>query len=360
MENLLKINSKNLGYMDTVQEYQKISINDKIGNQLNTTELNIKRYDSLYIKPEFDIEDVWICLESHYEIYSTHSEKILISDENFMADLEIAYNSSHIGISIALSSDSIKNTIKYIQEIKLLLKYFSIDNTKMVHYTILQYDNSETLNETYYQDNVDVDFNPLAMPFINDIDKYIQDFLNSPAPLLILQGEPGTGKTTFVKYILSKMLEGNLINEELRAIYSFDESIIYISNFFKRLIYAKYDILILEDVNQIIHKNMDETGNLNPLNKFLSTTDGLISKKTKIIITTNISSKSQLYPALLRPGRCFDVVEFRKLQGVEIDDLCDSCAKDLDLQLESIHVSEFYAKCNNAQNQKLTDTKIGF
>ncbi|MEA2018008.1 MAG: hypothetical protein U9N59_06135, partial [Campylobacterota bacterium] len=98
----------------------------------------------------------------------------------------------------------------------------------------------------------------------------------------------------------------------------------------------------------------------NPLNKFLSITDGLISKYKKIIITTNIESPNQLQPALIRPGRCFDVLNFRNIEGVEIDNLCDSCARDLDLQIESINLSEFYAKCNNEQNSDLVRNRVGF
>ena len=53
-------------------------------------------------------------------------------------------------------------------------------------------------------------------------------------------------------------------------------------------------------------------------------------------------------------------MKFRRLEGVEIDNLCDDCAKDLDLQIESINLSEFYAMCNNEQNKKINNNKIGF
>jgi len=358
MENLLKINSRNIGYMDSVLEYQKLYINDKIGTILNSTKLNVKREFSIYFKSGIDVDTIWEKLENNYTIYSTTENKITITSDNFIAEMWDVYNSSHLGMVLSLSSDTIKNVNKYKDEIVSILEEFLVPAEGMIAYTILQYENGENLNETYYQDNVNIDFNPLAVPFIDDVDNYIKEFLNSSAPILILQGEPGTGKTTFTKYLLSIMAKES--KEQLRALYSFDENVFFISNFFKRMIYAKYDILILEDVNQIIHKNADDTGNLNPLNKFISVTDGLISKKTKIIITTNITSKSQLHPALLRPGRCHDVIQFRSLEGVEIDNLCDSCAKDLDLQIESINISEFYAKCNNTQNQKLLNTKIGF
>ena len=53
-------------------------------------------------------------------------------------------------------------------------------------------------------------------------------------------------------------------------------------------------------------------------------------------------------------------MKFRRLEGVEIDNLCDDCAKDLDLQIESINLSEFYAMCNNEQNKKINNNKNWF
>jgi len=282
-----------------------------------------------------------------------------IIHKEFVAKLSWQYESSHTGIAIVLSSENIQKSNDYITEVENTLSKFIVKEN-VVTYTILQNDDSKELNETFYQDSIEVDFNPIATPFIEDIDTYIESFLSSKAPVLILQGEPGTGKTTFVKYLLqimqSKVQEKR---EDFKAMYSFDENIFYLSDFYKRIIYDDYDVLVLEDINQVLHKNQDSE-RLNPINKFLSVTDGLISKYKKIIITTNIESKHHINPALLRPGRCYDVIPFRKLEGVEIDNLCDSVAKDLHLQTESINLSEFYAKCNNEQNSKVISSRVGF
>lgn len=44
----------------------------------------------------------------------------------------------------------------------------------------------------------------------------------------------------------------------------------------------------------------------------MSYTDGLLSRKDKIIITTN-QAIDTIDPALLRPGRCFDVLQLNPL-----------------------------------------------
>jgi hypothetical protein len=281
----------------------------------------------------------------------------MIIEDSFIATLDWNYDSTHTGVNVSISSKSIKGCLEYIEKIKSYLSEFLVDD-KSVQYSILQYENG-IVNETNYQDTIDIDFNPLATPFIDDVENYIENFLNSKAPVLILQGEAGTGKTTFIKKILQTMQERVLKQrDEFRVTYSFDENVFYSSDFYKQLIFDDYDVQVYEDINQVLHKNQD--AEINPINKFLSVSDGLVSKYKKIIITTNIESKHQLNPALLRPGRCFDVVEFRKLRGVEIDNLCDSCAKDLHLQIEEINLSEFYASKDGEQNSQLITSRVGF
>lgn len=356
MTNLMHINSPALATLDTNYEYQKVFINDKIGSS-NKSIFKAARHKTLKLQFK-NIEDIWSVLELEFQLYSISKYKAMIIEDDFIASLNWHYTSTHTGVMLSISSSSIKECLTYIEDITHNLQEFVI-NDESVKYNILQYVNG-TLNETDYHETLDIEFNPLATPFIKDVDDYIENFLNSKAPVLILQGEAGTGKTTFVKYILKAMQTKNLHNkDDLRVTYSFDENIFFSNDFYKQLIYDDYDVVVLEDINQMIHKNLDEDG-LNPINKFLSITDGLISKYKKIIITTNIESKNQLKSALLRPGRCYDVISFRKLEGKEIDNLCDSCEQDLDLQVESINLSEFYAKRDGSQNSKLMTLRVGF
>jgi hypothetical protein len=354
-KNLMHINSPTIALLDSLGEYQRVFINDAIG-KLSPEIFKIKRSEIL--KLNFDnIDDIWATLEEKFNFYGISEYKSMVIDDDFLAIFNWSYESTHVGIFVTLSASSIKEVKEYIENIKKVLSSYLV-TSKSVNYNILQNDNG-SLHETTYQDILNVDFNPIAVPFISDVDRYIENFLNAKAPILILQGSPGTGKTTFVKYILQAMQKRVLqLKDEFNVTYSFDEELFYSSDFYKQLIFDDYDVQVYEDINQVLYKNQE--AELNPINKFLSVTDGLISKYKKIIITTNIESKSQLNPALLRPGRCFDVLEFRNLEGVEIDNLCDSCAQELTLQTESISLSEFFAKKDGMKHSSMVLNRVGF
>lgn len=355
-KNLMEINSPNIGTMNSLFDFQKLNINNLIGEKLKNGIGKHSKFE--YVNLKYDsIDEVHEVLEDQFNFYKVDRTDGYIIEDEFIADIALQYESTNIGFSISVLSNSLKSCSTYIYKIKEALSKFVI-NKPLVSYEVIQYKNNEDISTLIYKDSIYNDFNPLTIPYIENADEYIEKFLNSKAPILILQGIPGTGKTTFSKQILSKM-EEKKIHSTLDVIYSFDESIFYSTGFYNKIICSDYDVLVLEDFNNSIHKNQDEQGP-NPINKFLSIADGLISKYKKIIITTNIESKNQLHQALIRPGRCFDVMKFRNLEGVEIDDLCDSCAKDLDLQIESINLSEFYAKCNGEQNSLVSNSKIGF
>jgi ATP-dependent 26S proteasome regulatory subunit len=60
------------------------------------------------------------------------------------------------------------------------------------------------------------------------------------------------------------------------------------------------------------------------MHRFLNASDGLISMKgKKIIFTTNIPNIGDIDDALIRPGRCFDILNFRNLTKLEAQVVVD-------------------------------------
>lgn len=132
---------------------------------------------------------------------------------------------------------------------------------------------------------------------------YIDDYLNSSASVIILIGPPGTGKTTFIKNLIHRS-GGD-------AKVTYDEKVMSDDSLFAGFIEGDTRFLIMEDADAFLSSRED--GNT-MMHRFLNVSDGLISAEgKKLVFSTNLPSVRDIDSALLRPGRCFDIVEFRPL-----------------------------------------------
>lgn len=135
------------------------------------------------------------------------------------------------------------------------------------------------------------------------LDSYYDRFAASRSNVLVLFGPPGTGKTSFIK--------GFLLRSGLNALISYDPSILEKDGIFASFLSGRENVMVLEDADNFLGAR--SKGNT-VMHRFLNVGDGLISTSTKkIIFTTNLPSIKDVDEALLRPGRCFDVMKFGKL-----------------------------------------------
>jgi hypothetical protein len=143
-------------------------------------------------------------------------------------------------------------------------------------------------------------------PFLGEksLEEYYTDFMLSRASILILIGPPGTGKTTFLRGLIS--------HSKSNALVSYDVKILEDDDFFAEFVSDEdSQLLVLEDADSFLRPRKD--GN-HLIMRFLNMGDGLVSSHgKKIIFTTNLPSIKEIDPALIRPGRCFDIITFDNL-----------------------------------------------
>lgn len=147
-------------------------------------------------------------------------------------------------------------------------------------------------------------------PFLGQsLHSFFQEYLDSEESVLILIGPPGTGKTSFIKNFL------NYANTN--AMVTFDPEIMASDDLFAGFIESTDDnVIVMEDADTFLRSREDGNG---MMHKFLNVSNGLISAKgKKMVFSTNLPAVTDIDEALMRPGRCYRVVEFRALTPEEV------------------------------------------
>ncbi len=190
-----------------------------------------------------------------------------------------------------------------------------------------------------------------AYPFINsgDINSFVDDYLSSTENILLLIGPPGTGKSNFIQHIITK--------SDRNALVTYDPEIMMKDGIFGMFMSGDYGTFVMEDADAFLTARTD--GNT-MMSKFLNVSSGIIStKRKKIIFSTNLDDIESIDQAILRPGRCFSVVQFRKLTFNESRDFITKHNIKADIEPGSDYtLAELYNF--DKKTRKTTKRKLGF
>ena len=194
-------------------------------------------------------------------------------------------------------------------------------------------------------------------PFLGDesLESYYDRYMESSANILLLIGPPGTGKTTFIR--------GLLAHRSCSAIVTYDANILEKDGFFARFIEDDAEVMVLEDSDAFLKSRSD--GNT-MMHRFLNVGDGLVTTKgKKMIFSTNLPSIRDIDSALIRPGRCFDIVSFEPLAVDQANTLAKALGVELPVrprgkEMQKYSIAEVFNEQTEQMNKSVQTRKVGF
>lgn len=199
---------------------------------------------------------------------------------------------------------------------------------------------------------LDRKFYPELYPCIENPNQFIDDFISSPANVLILTGPAGLGKSAMINEIILRAAVPTSIVFDVDVM---REDRLY-TDFITQSLRNEGGLMIMEDSDVILSDRVASNNDM--MSKLLNLSDGIVDTSgAKFVFSANLKGKAEIDTALTRPGRCFDVVEFRNLTYDEAVIATEAINRPLYMEKKEYTVAELFTGISNRKEAK---RKVGF
>lgn len=258
------------------------------------------------IKKMYPEEEIQVVL---YTIYNIQKKKefvginLILPNKKIMARFEASVTESYILYECG-------NEEEVEKLVELALNHFEKPELPPNNVYTVAYDNCFYLNKLPIKDFSGLDLNKnYNDDFVQESEK-IENFIKEDdvSGLLILHGEKGTGKSTYIRHLISTNSEKKFVYIPSNLVDIFGQP-----TFSSFLMTLQNHIIIMEDCEGAI-KDRKSNGTPEAVSLLLNLTDGLLSDGLglKFLCTFNDDVKN-IDSALLRKGRLVSKYEFETL-----------------------------------------------
>lgn len=316
---------------------------------IDLDEKNNKHYSYQYIiKVELD------SLNKNIIFLTFNDEKRGYDDKDYHGYVTPEDKSNKI-FNLNIYYDATKIPTKELEELLIskLLKCSYSPNINNQFFTIVHSNLGYSLKPSYVKElDIDIELN-YGEDFIDTHKQILDKLKNLKHGLFLFHGESGTGKTTYLRKLIS------LISMDKTVVYVPSYMIASIADpeFIAFISSIKDGVLLLEDAENVLSNTVNDRSQA--ISNILNITDGLLNDylNLQIIATFNTHIKS-IDKALIRAGRLLVNQEFRKLKPVDANKLSKKLNKNIKYT-EDTTLSEIYEGTNQIINTNV-EKKIGF
>jgi len=268
--------------------------------------LNIIDFETVQLKPvlrNWQTKDAKNTLEEEDYPY-----QYLFKSEESRLLLWISLNNDELYVEFAY--DVANPTIeKWVLDTNHQLRS-NFGEMKTPTFKVLSHNGKRFVTEKVNTGNFDsLDIKKFYNDDFEEIDSIILQSIDTPkSGLILLHGEPGTGKTSYIKNLIAKFKETNFIFVQNKFVQE-----LLTPQFISFLLKHRNAVLIIEDAEKII-MSRETSSEASVVSTILQLTDGLFSDYLNIKIICTFNSKMEkVDKALLRKGRMIANYPFKPL-----------------------------------------------
>ena len=272
-------------------------------------------------------------IQQHYrQDFITEKKELEFSDHFYLLKNGVMLNIEYTSIYVLYSEEQSTIAKLLFQEIKKFIKI----PKRTTDISLIYAQNGELNTKELHLKKPKIDFDIHYNEDFQPIHKEIVKQLNKKdiKGLYLFHGQPGTGKSTYIKYLIHQLkkkvifispkMAGELDNLSMTPF----------------LLDNRNTVLVIEDAEELI-TSREEVRNSN-LSMLLNLTDGLLGESLGIqIIATFNTDVKNIDKALLRKGRLSTIYEFKNLSLDRTNTLLQKLGHNIEVN-NSLPVAEIF------------------